>query len=96
MHLCDLSDLCVERSRLFHGTALAGVVAEVEMAENDDMTVVPLPSGEDEEERKRIRRSNDRDQELEREGRPARHNQGYDEAADGVPEPDIEHIVDEP
>jgi hypothetical protein len=62
----------------------------------DDMTVIPFPGGEDDAERKRIRQSNDRDQELEREGKPARHNQGYDEAADGIPAPDIEHIVDEP
>src|SRR5205085_1882977 len=75
------------------GTPLAGTVTEVEMADDDemdDMTVVPLPSEEDEAERERIRRSNDRDQELEREGKPARHNQGYDEAADGTPAPDIE------
>jgi hypothetical protein len=63
--------------------------------EMDNMTVVPLPGEEDEAERERIRRSNDRDQELEREGKPARHNQGYDEAADGIPAPDIERVVDE-
>ena len=65
------------------------------MAEDDDLIPVPLPGEEDEAERKRIRESNDRDQNLERQGKPARHNQGYDEAADGVPEPEIEHIVDE-
>ena len=67
------------------------------MAEDDvdDMTPVPMPGEEDEAERKRIRRSNDRDQDLERQGKPARHNQGYDKAADGTPEPEIEHIVDE-
>ena len=67
------------------------------MAEDDvdDMTPVPIPGEEDEAERKRIRRSNDRDQDLERQGKPSRHNQGYDEAADGAGEPEIEHIVDE-
>jgi len=63
--------------------------------ELDDMTVVPLPASETEEEHKRIRSSNDRDQELEREGKVSRHNRGYDEAADGVPEPEIERVVDE-
>lgn len=63
--------------------------------EREDLTVVPLPTGETEEERKRIRSSNDRDQELERQGKKSRHNRGYDEAADGVPEPEIERVVDE-
>jgi hypothetical protein len=31
----------------------------------------------------RVRMSNDRDQELEREGRPSNHNRGYDEAVSG-------------
>ena len=48
----------------------------------DDMTVVPIPSSETQAEHDRIRKSNDRDQQLEREGKPSRHNQGYDEAAD--------------
>ncbi|MEO7275247.1 MAG: hypothetical protein ABI211_24950 [Vicinamibacterales bacterium] len=67
------------------------------MAENqdDDLTVVPLPSSETEEERQRIRKSNDRDQEMERQGRLSRHNQGYDEVADLTPAPEIERIVDE-
>ena len=64
--------------------------------QDDDMTTVPLPSSETQSEHDRIRRSNDRDQRLEREGKPARHNRGYDEAADGKPEPDIERVVDEP
>ena len=63
--------------------------------ELDDMTVVPLPSGETEAEHQRIRSSNDRDQELEREGRIAPHNRGYDEAADGPALPGIERVVDE-
>ena len=63
--------------------------------ELDDMTVVPLPTGETEAEHKRIRSSNDRDQKLEREGKVAPHNRGYDDAADGLPAPEIERVVDE-
>jgi len=58
--------------------------------EEDDLVTVPIPGEEDEAERKRIRRSNDRDQELERRGEQAPHNRGYDEAADGKPAPEIE------
>jgi len=67
------------------------------MADNqDDMTVVPIPASETEEEHRRIRSSNDRDQNAEREGKKNRHNQGYDEAADGkILEPQIERVVDE-
>jgi hypothetical protein len=56
--------------------------------EEDNLTVVPLPSSESEEERERVRESNDRDQQLEREGIAAPHNVGYDEAADGVRKPE--------
>jgi hypothetical protein len=63
--------------------------------ERDDMIVVPLPSSETQSEHDRIRASNDRDQELEREGKRSRHNEGYDEAADGKPTPVIERVVDE-
>jgi hypothetical protein len=52
--------------------------------QRDNATVVPL-SGESTAERRRIRRSNDRDQQLEREGKPSAHNQGYDEVADRGP-----------
>jgi hypothetical protein len=63
---------------------------------DDDITVVPIPASETQAEHDRIRRSNDRDQRLEREGKVSRHNQGYDEAADGVaPPPEIERVVDE-
>jgi len=67
------------------------------MADNqDDMTVVPIPATETEEEHRRIRSSNDRDQKAERDGKKNRHNQGYDEAADGkIPEPQLERVVDE-
>jgi hypothetical protein len=63
--------------------------------EDDDLIVVPLPSSETEEEHRRIRESNDRDQALEREGKKSRHNEGYDEAADGIPAPAIDRVVDE-
>jgi hypothetical protein len=64
--------------------------------ENDDITVVPIPASETQAEHDRIRRSNDRDQQLEREGKVSRHNRGYDEAADGVaPPPQIDRVVDE-
>lgn len=64
--------------------------------EDDNMIVIPIPGEDNEEERQRIRKSNDRDQELEREGKPSRHNRGYDEAADGAaPPPKIERVVDE-
>lgn len=63
---------------------------------NDDVTVVPIPASETQAEHDRIRRSNDRDQKLEREGKVSRHNRGYDEAADGAaPPPEIERVVDE-
>lgn len=63
--------------------------------EDEDLIVVPLPSSETEEEHRRIRESNDRDQALEREGKKSRHNEGYDEAADGIPAPAIDRVVDE-
>ena len=51
----------------------------------DDTTtekvIEPLPTGETAEEHDRIRRSNDIDQQLEREGVISKHNRGYDEAA---------------
>jgi hypothetical protein len=48
----------------------------------DDLEVVPMPGEESKAEHDRIRKSNDRDQELEREGKRSRHNEGYDEVAD--------------
>jgi hypothetical protein len=63
--------------------------------ELDDLTVVPLPASETEAEHQRIRSSNDRDQKAERDGKPSRHNRGYDEAADGIATPGIERVVDE-
>ena len=68
------------------------------MAENtdDDLIVVPIPASESQADHDRIRKSNDRDQELEREGKPSRHNRGYDEAADGIVKaPEVESVVDE-
>jgi hypothetical protein len=70
---------------------------EVHVADNEDdnMVVVPIPGEEDEAERQRIRESNDRDQDIERHGERSRHNTGYDEAADGIPAPEIVRVVDE-
>jgi len=63
---------------------------------DNDVTVVPIPASETDAEHARIRKSNDHDQKLEREGRVSRHNQGYDEAADGaVRTPKIDRVVDE-
>jgi len=62
----------------------------------EEFTSVPIPSSETDKEHQRVRESNDRDQRLEREGKPSRHNRGYDEAADGKqPPPRVEHVVDE-
>ena len=62
------------------------------MSEDEDaeLTVVPIPSSETEEQRQRIRESNDRDQQLERDGKEAPHNRGYDDAADGVSPPEAD------
>ena len=62
----------------------------------EELTVVPIPASETEAEHRRIRSSNDRDQKADREGRKNRHNEGYDEVADGkIPVPEIERVVDE-
>jgi hypothetical protein len=64
--------------------------------EDDNMTVVPMRGSETQAEHDRIRKSNDRDQEREREGRASRHNQGYDEAAHGhANTPQVDGVVDE-
>ena len=64
--------------------------------DHDGNIVVPIPASETQAEHDRIRKSNDRDQKMEREGKVSRHNQGYDEAADGVqPTPTIDRVVDE-
>ena len=64
--------------------------------QDDEMTVVPIPASETQDEHDRIRESNDRDQQLEREGKVAPHNRGYDEVAEGgVHRPAIERVVDE-
>jgi hypothetical protein len=53
--------------------------------QHNDVEVVPIPGQESDTERRRVRRSNDRDQQAEREGELAPHNAGYDKAADGSP-----------
>ena len=52
--------------------------------EREDEVIEPLPTGETEEELERIRRSNDLDQQMERDGVVSRHNRGYDDAAHGT------------
>jgi len=54
------------------------------MTQEDEsvVKVVPPPSTDSEEEHNRIRKSNDRDQQLERDGKTSPHNVGYDETAD--------------
>jgi hypothetical protein len=77
--------------------ALRDTPPEAQLAENenDNLTVVPIPASETQAEHDRIRKSNDRDQRLDRDGKPSRHNRGYDEAADGPKTPEIDRIVDE-
>jgi hypothetical protein len=58
--------------------------------------VVPIPSSDTQAEHDRIRKSNDRDQQLEREGKTSPHSKGYDEAADAPATPKVRHVVDEP
>jgi hypothetical protein len=58
--------------------------------------VVPIPSSDTQAEHDRIRKSNDRDQQLEREGRTSPHSKGYDDAADGPATPKVRNVVDEP
>ena len=50
---------------------------------DDDLNREDIDSGNSDTERERIRSSNDRDQELEREGITSRQNRGYDEAVRG-------------
>ena len=66
-----------------------------DLENKDDLTVVPIPATDTEEDHRHVRESNDRDQQDERSGKHPRHNLGYDEAADGKPEPKIERVVDE-
>jgi len=77
------------------GTAIAITRTEAEVAEPRD-TPIRIPATDSEAEHDRVRRSNDRDQQREREGKTSRHNEGYDEAADGqVRAPHIEQSPDE-
>jgi hypothetical protein len=84
--------------REFRSTSWSMLHQEGSMPKSDDedLTIVPLPSSDTQSEHDRIRHSNDRDQQLEREGKPSRHNRGYDDAADGPAQPEIERVVDEP
>lgn len=60
-----------------------------------DVTVVPIPATDTAADHKRVRQSNDRDQAKEKRGERSKHNQGYDEAADGKPTVGIARVVDE-
>ncbi len=62
--------------------------------ELEDTVIVPIVS-ETEAERRRIRLSNARDQQLERDGKAAPHNQGYDEVADLKPTSDPTPVAEE-
>jgi hypothetical protein len=65
-------------------TAGGGPMAEQPYAPDETLENTRPRTHEDSEvEHDRIRTSNDRDQELEREGRPSKHNQGYDDAVRG-------------
>jgi hypothetical protein len=55
-----------------------------ELDEIDDAITLPPPGDESQEEHDRIRRSNDIDQQKEREGDVSKHNSGYDKAVKGI------------
>ena len=50
---------------------------------DQDLDRAEVVTGDRDAEREQVRSSNDRDQQLEREGTTSRHNRGYDEAAHG-------------
>ena len=52
-------------------------------SDGEETVIMPPPGDDTQAEHDRIRRSNDKDQRLEREGIASKHNRGYDEAADG-------------
>jgi hypothetical protein len=58
-----------------------------EKQRDDDLNREDITSGQSDTERERVRSSNDRDQELEREGITSRHNRGYDDAVKGQSRP---------
>jgi hypothetical protein len=62
----------------------------------DAAEVVPIPSSDTQADHDRVRKSNDRDQRLEREGKTSAHNEGYDEAADGPDTAKVTNVIDEP
>lgn len=64
------------------------------MSEPEDVTV-PIPGTDTEAEHDRVRHSNDRDQQLEHDGKKSRHNEGYDQAVKGRV-PTLERVIDEP
>jgi hypothetical protein len=70
-------------SRLLYCAAEAAV-AHTDSELDDDAITLPPPGDESQEEHDRIRRSNDIDQEKEREGAASKHNSGYDQAVKGA------------
>jgi hypothetical protein len=78
-----------------HGTAIAGLRrGGTSMADSERGATRPRHESRDTE-HDRIRSSNDRDQQLEREGIQSEHNRGYDEAVEGRRADDEEtHDVD--
>jgi hypothetical protein len=85
-----LWELLPEREHTFASSRYANC------AHNRDGGSAMADQDETEDEHRRIRSSNDRDQKAERDGKKNRHNEGYDEAADGTnPAPQIERVVDE-
>lgn len=67
--------------------ALRGTVRRCAVPESEN-TTVPIPSTESQAERDRIGQSNHRDQQAERSGKRSLHNEGYDEAVEGIAAPD--------
>jgi hypothetical protein len=85
------------RASRMAGSEVDNEVGDFMTDEQDaELRVIPIPSSESEVEHRRVRSSNDRDQKAEREGQQNRHNEGYDEAADGkIPQRQIERVVGE-
>ena len=67
------------------GYAMADRITGRDDIERDDIEREDMPQQDEtsETERERVRSSNDRDQDLEREGVESRHNRGYDETVKG-------------
>jgi hypothetical protein len=64
------------------GSGIARSKSEVSVPRPQDVTG-PILATDTKAEHDRVRDSNDRDQQIERDGGTPGHNEGYDEAADG-------------